>query len=410
MARKTAKKQAEAPKVDIGAEIFASLRELEKLKGIPVDYMVERLKQALTNAYRKDREDRRDVPADNVVVDLSEHGLSMHIVKTAVEEVEDTALEIPIDAARNYNPDVQVGDPVNIPVDIQKFGRIAAQTAKQVVIQGIREAERGVAYESYSNKAQELMTGTVLRIDPTTGDMFLRIGQGNDTSDAVLQAGEQIPGETHHEGDMIRVYVLEVHKMGRGPLIHVSRTHPNLVRRLFELETPEIADGQVEIRNIAREAGSRSKMAVRAAMEGIDPVGACVGPHGGRVGAVVKELGEEPVGAIARAGKAYLILVAADASDHTWRRAKSFAAGTDQQCVRLKSTKEEMGFAIGRTSLAIAAVTDVRLALTLLTALGESEKNREALEVLSAKAEKVKKHQAEAKAHVKNVRKGKKKQ
>ena len=143
MARKTAKKQAEAPKVDIGAEIFASLRELEKLKGIPVDYMVERLKQALTNAYRKDREDRRDVPADNVVVDLSEHGLSMHIVKTAVEEVEDTALEIPIDAARNYNPDVQVGDPVNIPVDIQKFGRIAAQTAKQVVIQGIR-AGRGL--------------------------------------------------------------------------------------------------------------------------------------------------------------------------------------------------------------------------------------------------------------------------
>ena len=148
MARKTAKKQAEAPKVDIGAEIFASLRELEKLKGIPVDYMVERLKQALTNAYRKDREDRRDVPADNVVVDLSEQGLSMHIVKTAVEEVEDTALEIPIDAARNYNPDVQVGDPVNIPVDIQKFGRIAAQTAKQVVIQGIREAERGVVYAS----------------------------------------------------------------------------------------------------------------------------------------------------------------------------------------------------------------------------------------------------------------------
>ena len=139
------------------------------------------------------------------------------------------------------------------------------------------------------------VTGTVLRIDPTTGDMFLRIGQGNDTSDAVLQAGEQIPGETHHEGDMIRVYVLEVHKMGRGPLIHVSRTHPNLVRRLFELETPEIADGQVEIRNIAREAGSRSKMAVRAAMEGIDPVGACVGPHGGRVGAVVKELGGEKI-------------------------------------------------------------------------------------------------------------------
>ena len=296
MARNTrAKKQAEAPKVDIGAEIFASLEELEKLKGIPVDYMVERLKQALTNAYRKDREDHRDVPADNVVVNLSKEGLSMHLVKTAVEELEDTALEIQIDAARNIDPNVQVGDTVNIPVDIAKFGRIAAQTAKQVVIQGIREAERGVAYESYSSKAQELLTGTVLRIDPTSGDMFVRVGQGSDASDAILRASEQIPGEKHKEGDLIRVYVLEVNKARRGPLVHVSRTHPNLVRRLFELETPEIAEGQVEVRNIAREAGSRSKMAVRATMEGVDPVGACVGPRGGRVGAVVEELGGEKI-------------------------------------------------------------------------------------------------------------------
>ena len=293
--RKNAKKQPEAPKVNIGAEIFASLRELEKVKGIPVDYMVERLKQALTNAYRKDREDRRDVPADNVVVSLSEEGLSMHVVKTVVEELEDVALEIHIDTARRYNPNLKPGDTVAIPVDIQKFGRIAAQTAKQVVIQGIREAERGVVYESYSSKAQELLTGTVLRIDPTSGDMFIRIGQGNDASDAVLRASEQIPGEKHSEGDLIRVYVLEVHKANRGPLVHVSRTHPNLVRRLFELETPEIAEGQVEVRNIAREAGSRSKMAVRATMEGIDPVGACVGPRGGRVGAVVEELGGEKI-------------------------------------------------------------------------------------------------------------------
>ena len=295
MARKTAKKQAEAPKVDIGAEIFASLRELEKVKGIPVDYMVERLKQALTNAYRKDREDHRDVPAENVVVNLSEEGLSMFQIKTVVDELTDLALEIHVDAARRINPNVNVGDTVAIPVDIQKFGRIAAQTAKQVVIQGIREAERGVMYESYSSKAQELLTGTVLRIDPTTGDMFIRIGQGNETSDAILRASEQIPGEKHKEGDLIRVYVLEVHKMGRGPLVHVSRTHPTLVRRLFELETPEIADGQVEVRNIAREAGSRSKMAVRATMEGVDPVGACVGPRGGRVGAVVEELGGEKI-------------------------------------------------------------------------------------------------------------------
>ena len=288
------KKQPEAPKVDIGAEIFASLRELEKIKGISVDYMVERLKQALTNAYRKDREDHRDVPAENVVVDLSEKGLSMHLVKTVVEEVEDTALQIHIDAARKLDPNVQLGDNVQIPVDIQKFGRIAAQTAKQVVIQGIREAERGVMYESYSSKTQELLTATVLKLDPS-GDVFVRIGQGSEASDAVLRASEQIPGESYREGDMIKVYVLEVHRPARGPLVQVSRTHPNMVRRLFELETPEIAEGQVEIRNIAREAGSRSKMAVRATMEGIDPVGACVGPRGGRVGAVVEELCGEKI-------------------------------------------------------------------------------------------------------------------
>ena len=293
--RKNAKKKTETPEVNIGAEIFASLRELEKIKGIPVDYMVERLKQALTNAYRKDREDHRDVPAENVVVSISEEGLTMHQIKTVVEDLEDLALEIPLDAARRINPSLKVGDTVAIPVDIQKFGRIAAQTAKQVVIQGIREAERGVVYESYSSKSQELLTGTVLRIDPSTGDMFVRIGQGNEQNDAVLRASEQIPGETYHEGDLIRVYVLEVHKATRGPLVHVSRTHPNVVRRLFELETPEIADGDVEIRNIAREAGSRSKMAVRATKEGIDPVGACVGPRGGRVGAVVEELHGEKI-------------------------------------------------------------------------------------------------------------------
>ena len=294
MARNTrAKKQPEAHKID-GVEIFAALRELEKTQGIPMDYMLERLKQALTNAYRKDREDHRDVPAENVVVDVTEEGIFMYQVKTVVEELEDTALEIHIDTARNINPNAQLGDTVSIPVDVNKFGRIAAQTAKQVVIQGIREAQRGMVYESYSSKAQELLTGTVLRIDPT-GDIFVRIGQGSEQSDAVLRVSEQIPGESYGPGDLIRVYVLEVHRMGRGPMVQVSRTHPNVVRRLFELETPEIAEGQVEIRNIAREAGSRSKIAVRAAMEGVDPVGACVGPRGGRVAAVVDELCGEKI-------------------------------------------------------------------------------------------------------------------
>ena len=293
MARKNAKKQPEAHKIDC-VEVFAALRDLEKTKGIPVDYMVERMKQGMANAYRKDREDRRDVPADNVMVDFQESGLSVHVVKTVVEEVEDTALEIHIDAAKNIDPDARVGQTVSIPVDVEKFSRIAAQTFKQVLIQGIREAERGVMYDNYSSKAQELLTGTVLKVDPS-GDMFVRVGQGQEVSDAILRTGEQIPGETYREGDIIKVYVLEVNRAHRGPLVNVSRTHPNLVRRLFELETPEIADGQVEIRNIAREAGSRSKMAVRATIEDLDPVGACVGPRGGRVGAVVNELHGEKI-------------------------------------------------------------------------------------------------------------------
>lgn len=294
MAQRRSKK-TEAPKEEIGVVIFESLRELEKIKGISVDYMVERLKQALTNAYRKDREDHRDIPADNVVVDLSEKGLFMYQIKTVVDELTDIGLEIHIDAARKIQPNVQLGDSIQIPVDIQKFGRIAAQTAKQVVIQGIREAERGVVYENYSSKTQELLTGTVLRIDPEGGDIIVTVGQGNDQHNAVLRTAEQIPGESYQPGDHIRVYVLEARQSSRSTNVYVSRTHPNVVRRLFELETPEIADGQVEVRNIAREAGSRSKMAVRATVEGVDPVGACVGPRGGRVGAVVEELHGEKI-------------------------------------------------------------------------------------------------------------------
>ena len=292
MARKNAKKP-EAHKIDC-AEVFAALRDLEKTKGISVEYMVERMKQGMANAYRKDREDRRDVPADNVIVDFQESGLSVHVVKTVVEEVEDTALEIHIDAARNINPDARVGETVSIPVEVEKFSRIAAQTFKQVLIQGIREAERGVVYESYSSKTQELLTGTVAKKDPS-GDIIVTVGQGNEQHNAVLRTSEQIPGESYREGDKIRVYVLEARQGARSTNVYVSRTHPNMVRRLFELETPEIAEGQVEIRNIAREAGSRSKMAVRATMEGLDPVGACVGPRGGRVGAVVEELCGEKI-------------------------------------------------------------------------------------------------------------------
>lgn len=255
------------------AEIFAALRQLEKERGIPVDYMVERITQALVAAYKKDK----DGYTDNVFVELTEQKMQMYAQKEVVDEVISPATEITLDAARKIDPNAQEGDLVNVEIQTQAFGRIAAQTAKQVIIQGIREAERGMVFESFSSKEHEILTGTVLRIEPGSGDMTIRIGQGTDRTDALLAAGEQVKTEHFTEGDMIRVYVVEVRRSSRGPQVLVSRTHPALVKRLFELEVPEIASGAVEIRSIAREPGSRTKIAVHATEENIDPVGACVG-------------------------------------------------------------------------------------------------------------------------------------
>ena len=179
---------------------------------------------------------------------------------------------------------------MNEEIQTQAFGRIAAQTAKQVIIQGIREAEHGMVYDKFSSKEHEIITATVSRIDNSSGDMAVRIGQGSDRTEAWLTTREQVSSEQYHEGDLIRVYVVEVRKGNRGPQIVVSRTHPGLVKRLFELNVPEIASGEVEIKSIAREAGSRTKLAVRAVDENLDPVGTCVGPKGSRVAAVVDEL------------------------------------------------------------------------------------------------------------------------
>ncbi len=269
----------------MNAEIFAALRQLEKERGIPVDYMVERITQALVAAYKKDM----DGYTDNVFVELDEKALKMYAQKEVVEEVISPATEITLEAARKISKRVKVGDLVDVPVQTKNFGRIAAQTAKQVIIQGIREAERGMVFESFSSKEHEILTGTVLRIEPN-GDITVRMGQGTDKTDALLPLGEQVKGEDFVEGDLIRVYVVEVRRNNRGPQVHVSRTHPALVKRLFELEVPEIESGAVEIRSIAREPGSRSKLAVFAAEENIDAVGACVGARGARVGAVVEEL------------------------------------------------------------------------------------------------------------------------
>ncbi len=270
----------------MNAEIFSALAQLEKERGIPQAYMIDKISQALVAAYKKDKEGY----TDNVFVDVSDGDMKLYVQKEVVDDVISPATEISLDAARKVSPHAQLGDLVNTEIKTQAFGRIAAQTAKQVIIQGIREAERGMVFDAFASKEHEILTATVLRIEPATGDMIVRIGGGQDKTDAMLAASEQVRGEHYKEGDIIRVYVVEVRRSTRGPQVIVSRTHPGLVKRLFELEVPEIADGLVEVKSIAREAGSRTKLAVAATEENIDPVGACVGPRGARVGAVVDEL------------------------------------------------------------------------------------------------------------------------
>ena len=267
-------------------EILAALDQLEKEKGIPKDYMIEKITQALLAAYKKNSTGY----TDNVFIDGSGSSMRMYVQKEVVEDVITPATEIELSKAREIEPTCQLGDLVSLEMQTSAFSRIAAQTAKQVIIQGMREAERGMVFDRFNSREHEILTGTVLRIEPQSGDMIVRIGSPADKTEALLASGEQIRGEVYHEGDMIRVYVVEVRRSNRGPQIMVSRTHPGLVKRLFELEVPEIADGSVEIRSIAREAGSRTKLAVWASDPAMDPVGACVGPRGGRVGAVVDEL------------------------------------------------------------------------------------------------------------------------
>jgi len=267
-------------------EILAALDQLEKEKGIPKDYMIEKITQALLAAYKKNSTGY----TDNVFIDGSGSAMRMYVQKEVVDEVYFPATEIELSKAREVEPTCQLGDLVSIEMQTGEFSRIAAQTAKQVIIQGMREAERGMIFERFNSREHEILTGTVLRIEPQSGDIIVRIGAPADKTDALLAAGEQIRGEVYNDGDMVRVYVVEVRRSNRGPQIVVSRTHPGLVKRLFELEVPEIAEGLVEIRSIAREAGSRTKLAVWAADESMDPVGACVGPRGGRVSAVVDEL------------------------------------------------------------------------------------------------------------------------
>ncbi len=277
----------------MNAEFFSAIEDIEKEKGIPRQYMYDKIHQAMMAAFRKDNPEA----ADNVVIEMSEEKrrIDMYVVMDVVDEVENPATQISVDAARSINKRAKVGGQIKVPVETKKFGRIAAQSAKQVIIQGIREAERGIVYEEFTSKEHEILTGVVQRIDPRTGGVSIRISSNSEFTEALLPANEQIRGENLTEGDRIKVYVVEVRNSTRGPQVLISRTHPGLVKRLFELEVPEIFDGTVEIKSISREAGSRTKMAVWSNEPEVDPIGACVGPKGGRVASIVEALGGEKI-------------------------------------------------------------------------------------------------------------------
>ena len=269
-------------------EFFAALDLLEKETGINKEYMLEKIEAALTAAYKKEYGNNTNV---RVVLDPVKEDVKVYQQKLVVETVENPMSEISLEEAKKISKRYDVGKVYEIEVKPKNFRRLSAAAAKSVIIQGIREGERRAAQEVYESKREEIITATVSKIDRETGNVLLDTGTGF----ATLIKAEQIPGEEFNYGDRIKVYVIEVNKESRGPLVTLSRNHPGLVRRMFELEIPEIADGVVMIKSVARESGSRTKIAVYSRDEDVDPIGACIGTHGMRIGGIVDELRGEKI-------------------------------------------------------------------------------------------------------------------
>ena len=274
----------------MNAEFFEALAMLEKERGLPADYLLEKIKNAIVIAVKKDYE----VEDENVsvVIEPDQGKFSVSLLKTVVEEVEDPATEISLEEAQQKKKSCKVGDEYAIPLKTKDFGRIAAQTAKHVIRQGLKEAERSQMYAEMQSKAHEIISAVVTNIEPVKGIVTLELGKGGV---ATLPRNEQVAGEELREGQHVKVYVVDVMETERGPRMMISRTHPGLVKRMFEMEVPEIFDGTVEIKAISREAGARTKMAVWSKDENVDPVGACIGPRGQRVANIVEELGGEEI-------------------------------------------------------------------------------------------------------------------
>ena len=273
----------------MSAELLQALDQLEKERGINKDILIDAIEQALISAYKRNFGSAQNV---EVMIDKTNGEVRVFTHKTIVEEVLDAVAEMSLEQAKRFGADFEIGDIVEVEVTPRKFGRIAAQTAKQVVMQRIREAERGIIYDEFSSREEDIVNGIISRYDRK--NVIIDLGR----VEAVLPPGEQTPGEKYNVHDRIKVYVINVKKTNKSPQIYVSRTHPGLVKRLLELEVPEIADGTVEIKTIAREAGSRTKIAIHSRNEDVDPVGACVGQKGSRIRAIVDELRGEMIDVI----------------------------------------------------------------------------------------------------------------
>ncbi len=269
-------------------EFFVALDLLEKEKGIPKEYMLEKVEAALLQAYKKEYGNNTNV---RILIDPVKQDVRVYQQKEVVEFVENPEIEISLEDAKKISKRNTIGKIVEFEVKTKDFRRLSAGQAKSVIIQGIREGERKAMQQAYESKKEEIITATVHKIDSETGNVVLDTGNGN----AVLLKNEQIPGEEFEVGDRIKVFVMEVNKELKGPLVTLSRVHQGLVRRMFELEVPEIADGVVMIKGVAREAGSRTKIAVYSREEDVDAVGACIGNHGMRIGNIVDELCGEKI-------------------------------------------------------------------------------------------------------------------
>lgn len=270
------------------AEFFEALQLLVKEKGIDGEYLLEKIRAAIVLAVKKDYGGKENI---FVVMEPSTGEFTVSLRKTVVDEVEDPDEQLLPEEAVKYKKTAKVGDVIDIKLETKQFGRIAAQTAKHVIRQGIREAERGQKLIEFQRHNQELITVRVTRVDPQTGAATVEIGK----SEAVLPRSEQVADEVLKEGTHVKVFVADVKDGEKGPRVILSRTHPGLVKRLFEMEVPEIFDGTVEIKAVSREAGSRTKMAVLAHDENVDAVGACIGNKGTRVARIVEELGGEKI-------------------------------------------------------------------------------------------------------------------